>query len=122
MNVVNQPLVKHRLGLLNLAHELGNVSQACKLMGVSRDTFYRYQEAKARGGLEALLHKDRAAPTSRIESAKPWNRRSRPMPSNSRPTARCAWAMSCASAAPLSAPPVCAPSGCATGWPTSNND
>src|SRR5690348_6562312 len=62
MNVVNQPIVKHKLGLLNLAEELGNVSQACKIMGVSRDTFYRYQEAKASGGIEALLHKDRRHP------------------------------------------------------------
>lgn len=46
MNVVNQPIVKHKLGLLNLAEELGNVSQACKIMGVLRDTFYRYHEAK----------------------------------------------------------------------------
>ena len=62
MNVVNQPIVKHKLGLLNLAEELGNVSQACKIMGVSRDTFYRYQEAKASGGVEALLQKDRKQP------------------------------------------------------------
>src|SRR5690554_870346 len=62
MNVVNQPIVKHKLGLLNLAEELGNVSQACKIMGVSRDTFYRYQEAKANGGVEALLQKDRKRP------------------------------------------------------------
>lgn len=62
MNVVNQPIVKHKLGLLNLAEELGNVSQACKIMGVSRDTFYRYQEAKDAGGVAALLHKDRRRP------------------------------------------------------------
>lgn len=62
MNVVNQPIVKHKLGLLNLAEELGNVSQACKIMGVSRDTFSRYQEAKASGGVEALLQKDRKRP------------------------------------------------------------
>jgi len=62
MNVLNQPIVKHKLGLLNLAEELGNVSQACKIMGVSRDTFYRYQEAKANGGVEALLQKDRKRP------------------------------------------------------------
>ncbi len=62
MNVVNQPIVKHKLGLLNLAEELGNVSQACKIMGVSRDTFYRYQEAKDSGGMAALLHKDRRRP------------------------------------------------------------
>jgi transposase InsO family protein len=71
MNVVNQPIVKHKLGLLNLAEELGNVSQACKIMGVSRDTFYRYQEAKASGGVEALLHKDRRRPNlkNRIDEA-----------------------------------------------------
>jgi transposase InsO family protein len=62
MNVVNQPIVKHKLGLLNLAEELGNISQACKIMGVSRDTFYRYQEAKDTGGMAALLHKDRRKP------------------------------------------------------------
>ena len=40
----NNPIIKHKAGLLNLAEELGNVSKACKIMGVSRDTFYRYQE------------------------------------------------------------------------------
>lgn len=45
MSVLNQPIVKHKLGLLNLAQELGNVSQACKIMGVSRDTFYRNRPA-----------------------------------------------------------------------------
>jgi ACT domain-containing protein len=38
------PIIKHKAGLLNLAEELGNVSKACKIMGFSRDTFYRYQE------------------------------------------------------------------------------
>ena len=71
MNVVNQPIVKHKLGLLNLAEELGNVSQACKIMGVSRDIFYRYQEAKAIGGVEALLQKDRRKPNlkNRVDEA-----------------------------------------------------
>ena len=47
MKFVNQPIVKHNLGLLNLAAaELDNVSQACRIMGVSRDTFYRYREAR----------------------------------------------------------------------------
>ncbi len=41
----NDKIVKHKVGLLNLADELGNISKACKMMGVSRDTFYRYKEA-----------------------------------------------------------------------------
>ena len=31
-------------GLLDLAKQLGDVSQACQIMGYSRDTFYRYKE------------------------------------------------------------------------------
>ena len=38
------PVIKHKAGLLNLAEELSNVSKACKIMGVSRETFYRYRE------------------------------------------------------------------------------
>ena len=44
------PIIKHKVGLLNLAEELNNVSQACKIMGVSRDTFYRYKELVDEGG------------------------------------------------------------------------
>jgi transposase InsO family protein len=62
MNVVNQSIIKHKMGLLNLAQELENVSQACRLMGVSRDTFYRVKEARESGGMEALLHKNRRQP------------------------------------------------------------
>lgn len=58
----NNPLIKHKTGLLNLAEELGNISQACKLMGMSRDTFYRYQQAVEQGGVEALLNQNRRVP------------------------------------------------------------
>ncbi|WP_019100316.1 helix-turn-helix domain-containing protein, partial [Chromobacterium haemolyticum] len=51
----NQNIIKHKIGLLNLAAELGNVSKACKVMGLSRDTFYRYQNTVADGGVEALF-------------------------------------------------------------------
>jgi transposase len=71
----NDKIVKHKVGLLNLADELGNILKACKMMGVSRDTFYRYKEAVNDGGVESLLdqnrrvpnHKNRVDPT--IESA-----------------------------------------------------
>ena len=59
MSLLNQSIIKHKMGLLNLAEELQNVSQACRVMGVSRDTFYRVKEARESGGMEALLHKDR---------------------------------------------------------------
>ena len=52
----------YKAGLLNLAEELGNVSRACKVMGVSRDTFYRYQELVEDGGIDALIEKTRRTP------------------------------------------------------------
>lgn len=55
-------IIKHKAGLLNLAEELGNVSRACKVMGVSRDTFYRYQELVETGGVDALINQNRKAP------------------------------------------------------------
>ena len=59
MHHTNNPIIKHKAGLLNLAEELGNVSKACKVMGVSRDTFYRYQELVQDGDLDALIDKSR---------------------------------------------------------------
>jgi len=56
------PIIKHKAGLLNLAEELGNVSKACKVMGVSRDTFYRYQELVETGGIDSLINKSRRSP------------------------------------------------------------
>lgn len=58
----NNPLIKYKTGLLNLAAGLGNISQACKAMGMSRDTFYRYQQAIEQGGVEALLNQTRRVP------------------------------------------------------------
>jgi transposase len=55
-------VIKHKIGLLNLAEELGNVSKACRIMGLSRDTFYRYQNAVEQGGIEALIDQSRRKP------------------------------------------------------------
>ena len=58
----NEKIIKHKVGLLNLAEELNNVSKACKVMGVSRDTFYRYRSAVEEGGVEALFDQNRRKP------------------------------------------------------------
>lgn len=58
----NERIIKHKIGLLNLAEELGNISKACKMMGLSRDTFYRYKSAVEEGGIEALFDKTRRKP------------------------------------------------------------
>jgi len=58
----NHKIIKNKIGLLKLAEELGNVSRACRVMGYSRDTFYRYKSAKEEGGIEALFDANRRKP------------------------------------------------------------
>ena len=67
----SHPIIKHKAGLLNLAEELGNVSKACKVMGVSRDTFHRYQELIETGSIDSLINKSRRSPNlkNRIDLA-----------------------------------------------------
>lgn len=71
MESFNQSVIKHKAGLLNLAAELGNISKACKMMGFSHDTFYRYQAARDAGGVEALFEVSRRKPNlkNRVEEA-----------------------------------------------------
>lgn len=62
MDYTSNSIIKHKAGLLNLAEELQNVSKACKIMGLSRDTFYRYQELVETNGLDALINQNRRIP------------------------------------------------------------
>ena len=55
----SQKLVRAKLSLLELGDLLNNVSQACRVMGVSRQHFYDIKNAYEEGGVEALAEQTR---------------------------------------------------------------
>ena len=121
MSSVQQNVIKHKIGLLNLASELGNVSRACKVMGFSRDTFYRYQAAVEAGGVETLIDANRRSPTSRTASKRRRRQLSRFLPWSSRLLVKFAFPTNCAKAESSFLHLVFVRCGCARIWSRSKS-
>lgn len=62
MNAKSQSDIRRKLRVLNYAKQIGNIAQACRYYGISRETYYQWKRAYEAGGEVALINNSKPCP------------------------------------------------------------